>query len=129
MSCYLLLIMDPEDKIPEIPYYTPERTGDPPGGISFYTLQIPLHKGCEESGQGWQYYWCWIFNRTKQGISFDSKLFDCLQYPLINKTLSTNHLLSIFINYLLKELASVTDSMLNPSLLTEGETKIIKIKG
>ena len=40
----------------------------------------PLHKGWEESGQGWQYYWWWIFNRTKQGISFDSKLFDCLQY-------------------------------------------------
>ena len=33
--------MDPEEKIPEIPYYTPERIEDPPGGISFYTPQIP----------------------------------------------------------------------------------------
>jgi len=29
--------MDPEEKIPEIPYYTPERTEDPPGGISYNT--------------------------------------------------------------------------------------------
>ena len=29
--------MDPEAENPEIPYYTPERTGDPPGGISYNT--------------------------------------------------------------------------------------------
>ena len=32
--------MDPEEKIPEIPYYTPERIEDPPGGISYYTPAV-----------------------------------------------------------------------------------------
>ena len=32
--------MDPEEKIPEIPYHTPERIEDPPGGISYYTPAV-----------------------------------------------------------------------------------------
>ena len=32
--------MDPEEKIPEIPYSTPERIEDPPGGISYYTPAV-----------------------------------------------------------------------------------------
>ena len=106
--------MDPEDKIPEIPYYTPERTGDPPG-ISFYTLQIPLYtkdERREDKGDN-------IANddeyEDKPGMSFDSKnyLVVC-KIQLVNKILSTNHLLSIFINYLLKELASMIITIVNP---------------
>ena len=57
----------------EIPYYTPERTEDPPG-ISFYTLQIPLYtkdERREDKGDN-------IANddeyEDKPGMSFDSKI-------------------------------------------------------
>ena len=36
--------MDPEAENPEIPYYTPERIEDPPGGISYNTPAV----GCIE---------------------------------------------------------------------------------
>ena len=81
----------------EIPYYTPERTEDPPG-ISFYTLQIPLYtkdERREDKGDN-------IANddeyEDKPGMSFDSKnyLVVC-KIQLVNKILSKNHLLSSLI--------------------------------
>ena len=80
MSCYQLLLWIQRRRSQK--YHTTPQRGLRTLLVEYISTprRSPLHKGWEESGQGWQFYWWWVFNRTKQGISFDSKLFDCLQY-------------------------------------------------
>ena len=97
----------------EIPYYTPERTGDPPG-TSFYTLQIPPTQRMRGERTRVIILLMMMNMRTNQECLLILKLFGCLQYQLVNNILSTNHLLLLFIIFLLKELANLIITIVNP---------------
>ena len=73
--------MDPEEKIPAIPYQTPERIEDPPGGISFYTPAIFPYTD-EDEGRVKILFVKMNIARTEQECLLILKLFGCLQNPI-----------------------------------------------
>ena len=84
--------MDPEEKIPEIPYQTPERIEDPPGG--YLTIhpktppkQNPSHNWASEVMRRMRTRVKILLlkiniTRTNQECLLILKLFGCLQNPI-----------------------------------------------
>ena len=113
MSCYQLLLWIQRRRSQR--YLTKPQRGLRTLLVGYLSTHPQFSPTQMRMREGWKYYlWRWILPGQNRNVFwFWNYLVVCI-IQLVNKILSKNNLLSIFINYLLKELASVIITIVNP---------------